>query len=327
MVRIEVRTEVDEATRAAILELIDTLTRIEGQRPVGEHKYAHLLRGGDAWVGVLAYDGERLVGYAHTRWNAPGAHPRMAAEVVVLPGGDGPEAGADVERQLIEELRRVLARAGGGSLFLWQHRVAEPAETVPARLGFAVQRELAFMTRPLAQAPPDPAPPAGVALRAFRPGVDEDAFLEVNNAAFVGHLENGDWTRADLAERTARDWFSANDLLMAWRGDRLTGFHWTKWHAHDSDEAPAHEPVGEVYVLAIHPDARGTGLGRYLLRAGVRHLWARGCHAAILYVDCANEAAVALYQAEGFTEESREICYEDRVEPGPAAGSELLRPA
>jgi mycothiol synthase len=114
---------------------------------------------------------------------------------------------------------------------------------------------------------------------------------------------------------------------MAWRGQRLLGFHWTKWHAHDSEEMPAHEPVGEVYVLAVHPEAQGLGLGRALLAAGLAHLYDRGCRLAVLYVDCSSSAAVALYRSAGFTVEYREVCYQDevpaRVEPSAA---DLLRP-
>jgi mycothiol synthase len=324
MPRIDVRTTVDQATLTEILALIDDVTGIEGQRPVGEHKYAHLLRGREDWVGLLAYADGQLAGYVHTRWNAPGARPRMAAEIVVHPE----RGGTDTERQLLAEARRVLARAGGGSLYLWLHRVADVAATTPARMGFAVQRELAFMTRPLTERPPQPPAPAGIEVRAYRPGVDDDALLEVNNAAFAGHPENGGWDAATLAERTSLDWFDADDLLMAWQGDRAVGFHWTKWHGHDSDEVPAHEPVGEVYVLAVHPDHGGQGLGRYLLRAGLAHLHERGCRVAALYVDCASAAAVGLYTAEGFTVESREVCYEDDVPADPGAvSSDLLRPA
>ena len=45
-------------------------------------------------------------------------------------------------RMLLWEARSVLARAGGGVFFLWVHRVEDAADTLAARLGFRVQREL-----------------------------------------------------------------------------------------------------------------------------------------------------------------------------------------
>ena len=311
MIRIELRTDLNERVLNQIRELIEAATRIEGHRPVGEHKYSHLSVGATQWVGVMAYDDDQLIGYAHTRWNPVGATPRMAVEVVVHPDFYG----QDVARGLLEETRRVLARAGGGVLFLWVHRVEDPSTTLAARLGFEVQRELAFMSRRLDEPPRDPTIPAGVQLRTYRPDQDDDEFLRVNNAAFEGHPENGGWDHDDFAQRRKLDWFDPGGLIMAWRGDRCVGFHWTKWHSHDSDEVPAHEPVGEVYVLGVDPAEQGTGMGRVLLLAGLRHLFERQCRQSILYVDCANTGAVKLYESEDFVTQYREVCYQDFVAP------------
>ena len=327
MIRVELHTDLDQGVLDRITHLIDQATEIEGHAPVGEHKYSHLSVGASGWVGVLAFDDDMLVGYAHTRWNPAGSTPRMAVEVVVHPQ----YYGSDVARLLLWETRSVLARAGGGVLYLWVHRVEDPEDTLARRLGFRIQRELAFMSRPLEERPRDPKIPDGVTFCAYRPGVDDDEFLRVNNAAFAGHPENGGWTAADFAERVAMDWFEPEGLIMAWRGapggDRLAGFHWTKWHSHEGDEVPAHDPVGEVYVLGVDPKEQGTGLGRALLLAGLQHLHSRGNRQAVLYVDRANTGAVALYESEGFTREYLEVCYEDLVVPVVShVDSGLLRP-
>ncbi|MBA3371968.1 MAG: mycothiol synthase [Euzebyaceae bacterium] len=329
MPRIELRTDLDRPVLDAILELIDASTKIEGHRPVGEHKYSHLVVGAANWAGVLAYEGQQLIGYAHTRWNAPGAVPRMAVEVVVHPDWYG----SDVARLLVLQARSMLARAGGGVMFLWVHHVDDPETTLARRLGFAVQRQLAFMRRDLVTPPDEPSWPEGVEVRAYRPDVDDAEFLRVNNIAFRDHPENGGWDWADFLERRALNWFEADGLLMAWRraptgaAQRLLGFHWTKWHGHGSDEVPAHDPVGEVYVLGVDPEAQGSGLGRALLAAGLRHLHARGCREAVLYVDCASTSAVRLYKSEGFALAYQEVCYADEVSPVVEHRSDLLRPA
>ena len=321
MPRFETHAMLDEETLAAILDLIDEVTRADGHRPVGEHKYAHLAVGARGWVGVLAYEDDELIGYAHIRWGAPTDRPRAAVEIVVHP-----DWGENVAERLLNETRAAIAQEGGGLLYLWVHRVEDASNTLAARMGFSVQRELAFMTRDLQGGVVVSSPPAGVEIRPYRPGIDDEAFLRVNNAAFEGHPENGNWDAAEFADRRSRDWFDAEGLLMAWRGEELLGFHWTKWHGHDSDEVPAHEPVGEVYVLAVAPQAQGMGLGRLLLEAGLAHLYDRGCRLAVLYVDCASKNAVRLYERGGFTLRYREVCYEDEI-PASAAPGRRSSPA
>lgn len=324
MLRIELRNRIDPVARDQILGLVSEARRLDGHDPVGEHKLSHLRLGAKGWVGVLAFDDDRLVGYAHLRWNAPSARPRVAVEVVVHPGWYD----RDVAPRLVNETRAVLGRAGGGPLFLWVHRVEDPADTLAARMGFRVQRELAYMARDLTARPLPPPLPYAVEVLPFRPGRDDEALLAVNNAAFRGHPENGGWGREDLDERMSLGWFDAEGLLMAWRGSELLGFHWTKWHAHDSDDTPAHAPLGEVYVLAVSPVAQGLGLGRALLDAGLAHLWDRACRRAVLYVDEANEGARKLYDSEGFATLYREVCYEEEVWPIlDHRTAELLRPA
>lgn len=325
MVRLQVLAKLDEPILDQVRALIDDVTRLDGHPPVGEHKYAHLAAGAADWTGVMAYDGDTLVGYTHIRWNAPGARPRAAAEVVVRPDrGDCEE----LALRLLDTTRALVARTGGGLLYLWVRRVDDAHTTLAARAGFAVQRELLLMHRALPDRPAVPPPPEGVVLGSYRPGTDDAELLRVNNAAFAGHPEQGGWSRAQLEERRALDWFHPEGIILAWRGDTLLGFHWTKWHGHDAEEMPsAHAPVGEVYVLAVDPEAQGLGLGRTLLAAGLAHLYGRGCRQAILYVDAAHHGPVALYRSAGFTTDHMEVCYEDEVAAATASPADLLRPA
>ena len=80
----------------------------------------------------------------------------------------------------------------------------------------------------------------------------------------------------------------------------MAGFHWTK--RHDAT-------LGEVYVLAVHPDHGGAGLGRALLTAGLAHLHSAGCENAELYVEASEERVVALYTATGFRTLSVDTAY------------------
>lgn len=311
MARIETKTILDRSTLDEILELIEFTTEHAGHAPLGEQKYSQLQVATTDWLGVLAREQGTLVGYAHVRWGRPNDRPRAAVEVVVHPGHrrDG-----TVATRLLTETTAAVSRAGGGLLFLWIHHVERADQTLAHDLGFDVQRELALMMSDLATAPRPATMPEGVEVRAYRPDVDDTAFLEVNNAAFAGHPENGGWSTDDFAERRALEWFDPEDVLMAWRGGELLGFHWTKRHSHESDEHPASARVGEVYVLAVHPGAQGLGLGRSLLQAGMAHLYGRGCRRVVLYVDGADATAVHLYESAGFTLAYRDVCYEHCID-------------
>jgi mycothiol synthase len=172
----------------------------------------------------------------------------------------------------------------------------------------------------LAGADPDARPqlPDGVTVHPFRPGRDEDAWVRVNSRAFAWHPEQGGWTRADLELREAEAWFDPEGFLLAWRGDpddggELLGSHWTKVHPAG---AAGDEPVGEIYVLGIDPDAQGMRLGRALTDLGLAHLRARGSGSVLLYVEESNTAAVALYESRGFERSAVDVAWRR----GPVAG-------
>src|SRR3954454_704029 len=164
------------------------------------------------------------------------------------------------------------------------------------------------MRRPLDAVDPDPHPvlPDGVTVATFRPGVDEAAWLRVNARAFASHPEQGRWTADGLGVREAESWFYPAGFFLAWRGERLLGSHWTK--VHPAGEA-GEDPIGEVYVLGIDPDAQGMRLGRALTDVGLAHLRARDLSSVLLYVDEDNTAAVALYERSGFTRHTVDVSW------------------
>jgi mycothiol synthase len=183
-----------------------------------------------------------------------------------------------------------------GGLTAWSHGNHPAAAALAPRYGLRRVRDLWLMRRSLDDLPALPqSSESSVDVRAFRVGVDEDAFLAVNAAAFAHHPEQGGMTRADLDARIAEPWFDPAGFFLAWRGDELLGYHWTKVHSEPAGD------FGEVYVVGIAPTAQGGGLGRLLTLTGLHHLASRGLAEVILYVESDNAPAVAVYERLGFT--------------------------
>jgi ribosomal protein S18 acetylase RimI-like enzyme len=62
----------------------------------------------------------------------------------------------------------------------------------------------------------------------------------------------------------------------------------------------AHPADGELFLLFVHPDAAGRGVGRRLLDAAHDALRDSGCREAYLYTHQQNERALAVYRAAGY---------------------------
>jgi mycothiol synthase len=199
---------------------------------------------------------------------------------------------------VISDLLGCIAADGGGHVNWW---VADPTtdhETVAAVLGLDPGRELLQMRRPLTSVP---APE--ITTRTFVVGVDDDAWLTVNNRAFADHDEQGNWDIATLRARQTEEWFEPEGFVLHERDGRLAGFCWTKVHR---DEDP---PAGEIYVIGVDPDFHGLGLGRALTAAGLANMASRGITSSLLFVDATNAAARTLYDSLGFTVHRRDRAF------------------
>lgn len=279
-----------------VLALAQRAEQVDGAAPLNEAALLHLRRRRPAVRHLSARRGESLVGYAQLE-TGPDA---TVAQLVVDPDHRRHGVGT--------RLAEVLLDAAAGELRAWSAGASPAAAALARRVGLVVGRELSIMTRDLTTGWPEPAVPDGIEIRAFVPGRDEQAWLDVNARAFSHHPEQGSTTRADLEERMAEPWFDPAGFLLAFRGSELQGFHWTKQHENH---------LGEVYVLGIDPDAAGAGLGKVLLAAGLRHLREQGNTEVELYVESDHPQAVGLYRGYGFTTTSRDVMYVQPTRPGP----------
>ncbi len=301
----EVIREVDPAQLAEVQELLDAARERDGHTPLGEHKWLDLVHGGrEGYAGIVVREPghDHALGYAHLSAHRSEQPVQWGLEVVVHPQ----HRGIGVEARLVEESLELVAGQGGGHLHLWVFQPTEIHEAVAHRFGLAQGRDLLHMvvTLPVDE---DPEIPPGIQLRAFRPGQDDEAWLEVNNRAFSHHPEQGAWTKTTLERRMGEDWFEADGFLLAVDDAGVAGFCWVK---------PDREAGrGEIYVIGVDPSRQGSGLGRTLVLAGLRWMAGQGLETGTLYVDAANEPAVRLYRDLGFEVHHLDRAYVADIDP------------
>ena len=334
---IEVKHQLGDQDLAAVAELLAHASDADAHPALGEHAWLDLVQGGrEGFAGLVAWERghPHPVGYAQLSLGPrrEGGVPSWSLEVVVDPHHRTP--GNTIGMDLLQGALELIKNEGGGHLHLWVNQPAPYHDRMAASAGLSPGRVLYQMRRPL----PGPEQ-ATIRTRAFRPGQDEQAWLEVNNRAFRNHPEQGGWTMYTIRQREAQPWFDAEGFLLYEEGGRLAGFCWTKVHSprqpgtgggashepphshgpphgspeagqsprggqealdrHGAPELPS-RGLGEIYVVAVHPDFSGKGLGRQLTLAGLDYLAHRGLTEAMLYVDAANLPAVKLYVELGF---------------------------
>jgi mycothiol synthase len=283
------RTELTRAQVSEVLALVGAARLADGVAPLSEHGMLHLRYDSEEDF-IATVDGE-IAGYAYL--DPPSAEGEVTGELVIHPDRRRHGLG----RALISELA---VAAGGHELRLWAHGDLPPAAALARTAGFERFRALWQMRRSLREPLDQPELPAGRTLRTFVPGQDEEEWLSLNGRAFAKHPEQGGWTRHDLELREREPWFDPAGFFIAEAGGQMAGFHWTK--VHDSN-------LGEVYVVGVDPAEQGSGLGRALTLAGLRHLRDLGVAQAMLYVDEDNVPAIRMYEALGFSRATVDAMY------------------
>jgi mycothiol synthase len=329
---IEVKRQLDKDDLAAVTELLTAATEADAHPALGEHAWLDLVQGGrEGFAGLVAWEPghPHPVGYAQLSLgphDTRGESYSWGLEVVVDPHHRTP--GNTVAISLVHKAMKLIADEGGGHLHLWVSQPAPYHDRMATVVGLHPGRALYQMRRPL------PAEQhASIKTRPFRPGLDEQAWLEVNNRAFHRHPEQGGWTEETLKAREAQPWFDPDGFLLyetgggdaGPQGRRLAGFCWTKVDRAHNSSSDGHL-LGEIYVVAVGPDFAGQGLGRQLTLAGLDYLASKGLTEAMLYVDATNTPAVKLYVGLGFTVNHIDRAYTGDIaaagtstaEPGPA---------
>jgi mycothiol synthase len=285
---VAVADELSETEINGVLRLVADAEAVDMISALNEAALLRLRRPHPTTQHILVSEGEELVGYAQLEsgpdWSA--------GQLLVSPDHRRAGVGTKLLQHLIME--------SSSPLRVWAMGDTPAARALATAVGMARQRELLIMERRLDGELPEPVVPAGVQIRTFVPGQDDQQWLRVNAAAFADHPEQAMIDLDDLEDRMAEPWFDPMGFFVATRDGTMIGFHWTKQHQ---------DQLGEVYVLGIAPSEARRGLGKALLLTGLRWLQQQGNSRVKLYVEADHQAAIELYLTYGFTTVSRDVMY------------------
>lgn len=290
----------DTQTVSDVLKLVEIGTAADGLAAFGEATILNLRHGdrGDSRHILIRSGSGDLIGCASLALSdAEAADMEMLVHPLHRHRGHG--------AAMISRAEEIAREAGKTRLQVWAHGDHPTAVALGTHRDFDRHRVLWQMRRTLTDADRAATPaPDGVTIRTFSPGRDEQALLEVNNAAFADHPDQSGWTLRDVAMREREEWFDPAGLILAEDGDgTLLGFHWTKVHRDENTH------VGEVYILGVHPRAQGMKLGKALTATGLAYLRGRDLDTVMLYVDESNTTAVSLYERSGFMRWTADVNY------------------
>lgn len=297
-------TRLSEKQTDEVVQLAFAAAAIDEMAPLSEHVLIHLHHGGDDADEhlVATSDSGKIIGYLHL--DQTDAVAGSVVEVVVHPEFRRHGVG----RELVES---AIKKSNDPRMRLWAHGELTSAYNLAAKLGFAKTRELWQMRRSLFAPLPKANDAEGITVRSFQVGKDESSWLALNAIVFADHPEQGRMSAQDLAVRMSEQWFDPAGFLIATQEQSgtevMVGYHWTK--VHGGAGGHGHSEIGEIYVLGISPDLRGTGLAKLLSIRGLEYLRSKGLPAAMLYVDADNKAAISLYESLGFAHWDTDVMF------------------
>jgi len=225
----------------------------------------------------VAVDDGSVVGYAHIR----------PTHDVVVVAGDA--ATAEALLACVEERAR---SQGVAAIEATVVAADEQFHSLVERAGFVHERVILRMWRLLGEQVPAPTWIAGVTVRAY----DDRDCRAVKALLDDAYAWDAHYTPQSYDEwhsyMTEHDEFDPSLWFLAERNGELIAcaLHWKE-----------HNRRGWLKDIAVHESARGAGLGKSLIRHGLRAYEARGVERVGLKVDEANPTgAVGLYAREGF---------------------------
>lgn len=300
MPTLEIKRHIDADGQHEINALLTDAWRADGARPLNDHLWLDLREGGrEGFAGIIARDETHSHALAYCQVSR--GNESWSLDLVIHPHHRYDTH--EIAPGLLEAALDVVAREGGGHVHWWvfepnnlHRQLADSAGLTQGRRLIQLRRELPLESHLLDEV-------KEFATESFGTGRDEDEWLSLNNAAFRNHPEQGGWTRATIEARQREPWFDAGGFRVHRDNGEMTAFCWTKVHL-ESDPA-----MSEIYVIAVHPDRAGHGLGRKMAIAGLASMDPASTPFAMLYVDSDNAAALSLYVSLGFVPHHEEHAF------------------
>ena len=291
------------ALQEQVLSLIKAAQEFDNTPAIAEHVLLHLRHGGDkADSHLVLQKDNQVIAYAHLDKTDQVAGPSV--ELVIHPEHRRSGIGTELLKSAIEIC--------GQKMRLWSHGDLPAARELAQSNNFIKVRTVIQMSKDLTEVSPIN---TDYQIRSFLPDLDNQAWLTLNNKAFANHPEQGNWSEADLSIRVNEDWFDEKGFFVAQDKENLIGFCWTKIHGghshtHQTDsDHHDHDPIGEIYVMAVSKEYEGRSIGKALTITGLNYLKYQGLSSAMLYVDEENKKAVNLYKSLGFVESGKDVLY------------------
>ena len=286
--------------------LLTDAWRADGARPLNDHLWLDLREGGrEGFAGIIARDETHSHALAYCQVSR--GNESWSLDLVIHPHHRYDTH--EIAPGLLEAALDVVAREGGGHVHWWVFEPNNLHRQLADAAGLTQGRRLIQLRRNLPLEPDLLNEIEGFETSSFVVGTDEDEWLRLNNAAFRHHPEQGGWTRDTIEAREREAWFDARGFRVHRDDGAITAFCWTKVHP-DSDPA-----MNEIYVIAVHPEHAGHGLGRKMAIAGLASMAPDETPVAMLYVDSDNAAALSLYTSLGFVSHHEEHAFVGDITP------------
>jgi mycothiol synthase len=272
----------------AIIALIEAALAVDRLPGITRQDLVHGVErmSGDPAGTIVATEDGTIVGYCTPKMDELTIHPAHRRR------GHG--------RRLVEAWLVRKRERGEADLVLHGPDRA-PARGFIDALGFVRRSSLWLLELASTVAVPRPSFPPEVVVRTYR-DADLERFLALANASFADHPSPLHFTEAGVSHTHALpDFDPAGILLVFPADDDETPIGWAKAE-HELREG-TDERRGFVSFVGVVPRWRGRGLGRELLRWAIAFNRDAGAGVVELSVEAANDRALGLYRATGFTAE------------------------
>jgi len=253
----------------------------------------------------------------HVRWGYPSydreQHERVAVvdgqvsgvSVLFCEGGqahgggwvDPTFRGRGIGRALLDQIiATARAEPNVSELHIWAGvRIAGAIDLVEATPGAEYLRTFVHMVNDAPGRVGPPMWPEGIELRPLDGPALIDAVIEAHDNSFVDHWNFIPSPRAEWEHELAAPTEDPSLWFIAFAGEQVAGFTICRLKRGDGVVQGSLGPIGTTRGF------RGIGLGRALLRHGVRALVERGATSVVLGVDLENpNGALGLYERNGF---------------------------